>query len=91
MKKRAHRAPSPLPVMMAELAFDSWSTMLRRTQLILAGKCGPSEYQQMVLEKAEAAQASAAALFRVGPPDLAAIVSPWHQRAKANARRLRQG
>ncbi len=90
MKRRAHRPTVPLPILMTELAFDSWDTILRRTELILGGKCSPVEYQRMVWEKAEAAQASAGALFRAGVPDLAAVVSPWHRRAKANSRRLRR-
>jgi hypothetical protein len=76
--------------MMAELAFSSWTTILRRTQLMAEGKCSPAEYQRMVTEKADAARASFLALAGSGKPDLGAALAPWLIRAKANAKRLRR-
>ena len=90
MKKRIRRSAVHLPLMMAELAFNSCDTILRRTQLILNGTCSPAEYRRMVREKVEAASISVGALVRAGRPDPAALVAPWHRRAKANARRLRK-
>ena len=51
MTKPRRRAalPLPLPLMMADLAFASWETMLRRTVMMAQGNCSPAEYQRMVL------------------------------------------
>ncbi len=91
MTKPRRRAALPLPLMMADLAFASWETMLRRTVMMAQGNCSPAEYQRMVLEKAQAAQASLLALMMPSrAADMSAIVAPWHRRARANARRLRR-
>ena len=77
--------------MAAELAFASWEVIARRSLMMARNQCSPLEYQRMVLEKMRAAQLSAAAMFRSGgraSPD--AVLSPWHRRAKSNARRLRR-
>ncbi len=75
--------------MMAELALASWETIARRSCMMLGGSCSAAEYQRMVLEKAQAAQRSAAALMSGRSQGLAAALAPWHRRATANARRLR--
>jgi hypothetical protein len=81
----------PLPLLLAELAFASWETMLRRSAMIAAGTCSAAEYQRMVLEKAEAARRSALAMMAPGGSrGLEAALAPWHRRARANARRLRR-
>jgi 23S rRNA maturation mini-RNase III len=91
MGKSRRRAALPLPLMMADLAFASWETMLRRTMMMAQGNCSPAEYQRMVLEKAQAAQASMLALMLPRrAADMSAIVAPWHRRARANAKRLRR-
>lgn len=91
MKARKRRKPVPLPLMMAELTFASWETIARRTRMMAQGTCSPAEYRRMLLEKAQAASRSAAALAssrRRG--SVAALLAPWHSRATANARRLRK-
>ncbi len=91
MGKRRRRPVLPLPLLMAELAFASWETVLRRTAMMAAGNCSLAEYQRMVLEKAEAAQRSALAMMTLsGQRGLRAAVAPWHRRARANAKRLRR-
>jgi hypothetical protein len=74
--------------MMAELAMASWETVARRTAMIARGACSPTEYQRMVLEEAAALQHSAIAVM-TGRGKKAAL-APWHNRATANARRLRR-
>jgi hypothetical protein len=86
MKKR--RRVRPLPLMMAELAMASWETIARRTAMIARGTLSPAEYQRMFIEKAAALQQSAMAVM-TGRRKKAAL-RPWHSRATANARRLRQ-
>ncbi len=91
MKKRNSGAAASLAGMMAELTVSSWATILRRTRLMAEGKCTPAEYQRMMMEKADAAQASFMALAQPGAPNPRAVLKPWLIRAKANARRLRRG
>ncbi len=91
MKKRNSGAAASLAGMMAELTLSSWTTILRRTQMMAQGKLTPAEYQRMIMEKGDAAQASLIALAKPGAPDPRAVIKPWLIRAKANARRLRRG
>jgi hypothetical protein len=91
MMKKRNSAATSLAGMMAELTVSSWTTILRRTQLMAEGKCTPAECQRMMMEKAAAAQASFMALARPGAPNPRAVIKPWLIRAKANARRLRRG
>ena len=58
MKRRKKRAAVPLPLMMAETALSSWETIGHRTWMMAQGRCSPAEYQRMVVEKAQAAQAA---------------------------------
>jgi hypothetical protein len=91
MKKRSRRRAQPLPLIMAELTFDAWETILRRFWMMAEGSCSVAEYQSMVLEKALAAQRSASAMMlprRNG--HLRAALMPWHKGARANVRRLRK-
>lgn len=74
--------------MLAETTMASGETILRRTVLMATGKCSPDEYQRMVLEKVQAAQASAVALL-TGRGEKA-VLAPWHGRVVANAKRLRR-
>ena len=88
---RKRRAPTPLPLMLAELTFASWETIARRWLMMLNGTCSPIEYARMVTEKIAAAQSTALALSRPrSRRQMRGAVSPWHRRAKANAKRLRQ-
>jgi hypothetical protein len=91
MKKRRRKSPTPLPLMLTELALASWATIAHRTALMAKGSCTPAEYSRMVLEKAAAARDSATLLTRrKSSPRLTSIVAPWHKRAVGNARRLRR-
>jgi hypothetical protein len=90
MAKRRRRYPLPLPLLFAELTLASWETMLRRTAMMASGACSAAEYQRMWLEKAEAARRSALALMTLsGQRAVRGAVTPWHRRARANAKRLR--
>jgi hypothetical protein len=90
MTRHKKDTPASLAGMMTDLTFASWATILRRTQLMAAGKCTPAEYQRMIMEKADAASASFLALARPGAPNLHAALNPWLVKAKANAARLRK-
>jgi hypothetical protein len=80
-----------LPFLLAELTFASWETMMHRSWMMAAGTCSPAEYQRMVLEKMQAAQRSAMVLMQPWTAaGAAAMLAPWHRRARANARRLRR-
>jgi len=77
--------------MMTELAIAFWETIAHRALLMVRGNCSPAEYSRMVLEKMSATARSAQALARSNKaPDWAAVVSPWHKRAKSNSHRLRR-
>jgi hypothetical protein len=85
---RRRRAKALPMMMMAELAFASWETIMRRSLLMARGACSPAEYQRMVAEKMRAATLSATAM--AGKRGNRAILAPWHSRATANAKRLRK-
>ena len=89
MAKRRPRPAVPLPLLMTELAAASFETMMRRMAMMAAGSCSLAEYQRMVLEKAEAAQHSALALM-LPNGTWHEMLTPWHKRARANAKRLRR-
>ncbi len=80
-----------LPILLAELTFASWETIHRRTLLMVRGACSPAEYSRMVGEKVAAVARTATTLARARKtPRLATLLIPWHERATANARRLRR-
>lgn len=88
-----HISPRPviLPFMLTELALSAGETIARRTHLIASGRCSPAEYRRMIVEKAEAAQASLLAVAAATPTGaLQAAMAPWLDSARANARRLRR-
>ncbi len=59
--------------------------------MMAQGTCSPAEYRRMVREKAQAALYSGLALTAsTGPVTAATLLSPWHKRATANAKRLRR-
>jgi hypothetical protein len=90
-KRSAVPAPFAIPLMMTELTFASWETIMRRSVMMAQGTCSWAEYSRMVGEKLAAAQASALELSKpwsMAQP--AAVLSPWHRRATVNARRLRR-
>ena len=80
--------PFALPMMCAELALASWETVWHRTALIATGACTAAEYELMVHEKMSAMHLASMALLTGQAAD--AVVRPYHKRATANARRLRQ-
>jgi hypothetical protein len=87
------KTPNPYlwSFMFADLALNSCDTIASRTQLIMTGQCTSAEYRRMVVEKAEAAQASLFALAGVSPLHaFEAAMAPWLRSAKNNAKRLRR-
>lgn len=90
-RRRKSAGPLALPIMAGTMMLSSLETIARRTWLMAQGRCSPAEYRRMVVEKAEAAQASASALTRSrGTAGALAVVAPWQRRASANAKRLRR-
>jgi len=88
MRKRRQISPYALPLQMARLAAASWETIFRRTMMIAQGTCTPAEYRRMAAEKLAAMQLSTAALMS-GRGE-AAVLAPFVNRARANAKRLRR-
>jgi hypothetical protein len=87
-KRRPSNSPFALPMMMARLTQASVETIFHRTTMMAKGKCSPAEYQQMIMEKAIAAQRSVAALMM--GKSLTSALMPYSGRARANAKRLRR-
>ncbi len=78
-----------LSLMGAETCLSAVQTIMRRTDLMVRGRCDAVEYQRMVLEKVAAARESATALSRLrGPDEAMSLLAPWHRRVKANTRQL---
>lgn len=89
MKKRVPHALDAVPMMMmARLAAASWETIWHRTMMMAQGACTTAEYFRMAEEKAAAMQLSLAALMQ--GRDQTAVLAPFVNRARANARRLRR-
>ncbi len=80
--------PFALPMMMTELAMASWETVWHRTTLMATGACTSEEYERMVHEKMRAVQLSSMALMTGKQPE--DVLRPFHKRATANAKRLRE-
>jgi hypothetical protein len=60
--------------------------------MMALGHCSEAEYRRMIREKVQAAHETGLALampWTAATGD--AVVSPWHRRVTANARRLRKG
>ncbi len=76
-----------LPLMWTELAMASWETVWHRTALIATGACSGAEYEQMLHEKMSALHLSGVALMSGRQAE--DVLRPFHDRATANARRLR--
>jgi hypothetical protein len=88
MPKRRQSSPFAFPMMMTRLAVASWETIFRRSLMIAQGTCSPAEYQRMASEKLAAMQSSTTALMS-GRGE-AAVLAPFVNRARANAKRLRR-
>ncbi len=80
-------SPFALPIMWTELAMASWETIWHRTALMASGTCTFAEYESMLSEKMGAMTQAGAALFAGKQP--ADVLRPFHKKATANARRLR--
>jgi hypothetical protein len=90
MTNPASSRPYMLPFMLADLAINACDTIASRAQLIATGQCTAAEYRRMVMEKAEAAQASFLAVASATPAGvLEAAITPWLNSVKANSKRLR--
>jgi hypothetical protein len=63
MKKTRHRKAVRLPAIMTELMFSSFETIARRSWMLAQGKCSPTEFARMVLEKQQALCLSGFALL----------------------------
>lgn len=89
-RRRKAASPLVLPLMLGEMALASLETIARRSRMMAQGRCPAAEYRRMVVEKADAAQASLAALVRPASARPRRVLSPWHRRVTANAKRLRK-
>ena len=87
----AARAPEllALPLLFAELAVAFWETVWHRTALMATGACTQDEYERMVHEKMHAMQQASIALMT--GQNTETVMRPFHRKATANARRLREG
>ena len=88
MKRPTHNSPYAFPMAMTMLAVASWETIWRRSFLMAQGRCTLAEYRRMAEEKAVALQVSTAAF--ISGRGQAAVLAPFVNRARANARRLRR-
>jgi hypothetical protein len=77
-----------LPAIMTELMFSSFETIARRSWMLAQGKCSPTEFARMVLEKQQALSLSGFALL--SGASATSILAPFHRGATANAKRLRR-
>ena len=86
--------PLPLPfaasLMMTELAWASWETIMRRSMMMAQNTCSAAEYNRMVAEKAAAAWDIGRVLASPVGVTAEALLKPLHSRATANAKRLRR-
>ena len=90
MKSSQHASSLSAPLMLAELAWASWETIARRTLMMAQSTCSLAEYEQMIVEKTAAAVEIGMLLASPTVASAEALLHPWHSRATANARRLRQ-
>ena len=88
MRKRTRNSPYAFPMAMTLLAMASWETIWRRSFLMAQGTCTLAEYRRMAEEKAVALQMSTAAF--IAGRGQTAVLAPFVNRARANARRLRR-
>ena len=78
-----------LPTMMMQTTLAAMEVIVRRTTMIATGTCSTAEYVRMVDEKMTALSHTAATLARPGPTTAESLLAPWHEKATANAERLR--
>ena len=64
--------------MMTELMFSSFETIARRSWMLAQGKCSPTEFARMVLEKQQALSLSGFALLSgASAASILASLPPW--------------
>ena len=80
-------AEPTMPVMMAELAVASATTIAHRTAMAATGRCSPAEYGSMIAEKLMAMQQTALASLMPGATAVS-LLTPWHSAAMRNSERL---
>ena len=85
----AYRPAASASQMMTELAWASWETMVHRIPMMSQNTCSSTEYRCMFDEKAAAALEAGELLFSPSAVSAEAFLAPWHSRATANAKRLR--
>jgi len=91
MPRRKRGSALALPTMMAELSVASYEVIARRMLIMATGTCSPAEYKRMVHEKTAAATSTTLRLVKSGGRvPAASLLAPWHNRATANAKRLRR-
>ena len=88
MKRPTHASSFGFPFLMARMMADSWETIWHRSMMMAQGTCSVGEYQRMVDEKATAMRRSMKALMT--GQSQSAVVAPFANRARANAKRLRR-
>jgi hypothetical protein len=73
---------------MARLTAASLETIFHRSVMMAQGTCSPAEYHRMTAEKIAAMQASTLALMT--GRGSAAVMAPFLNKSRANAKRLRR-
>lgn len=89
MSLSKHPPAAPACQMMAELAWASWETVMRRAVMIAQSTCSAAKYQRLLDEKTAAALEICDLLLSSTGASAEAFLTPWHSRATANAKRLR--
>jgi hypothetical protein len=84
------RSYTPAPRLLAELGAASAETIARRMMLMGTGQCTRAEYRKMVDEKVAATQSSWMAMAFSPWTAWTSMLTPYHQAARRNARRLRR-
>jgi len=75
--------------MTTELTWASWETIIRRTFMMAQSTCSLAEFHRMLDEKTAAALEIGGLLFSPNGTTPEDLLTPWHRRATANAKRLR--
>jgi hypothetical protein len=87
---RRRRTTYSLPGMLTALGIASAQTIALRAAMMAAGTCTAAEYRRMVREKATAALQTSLKAASWPPASATALLTPWHNKAAANAKRLRR-
>ena len=88
MTKRTRHMSADLPLSMARLTAASLETIFHRSVMMASGTCSAAEYHRMTAEKIAAVQASTLALMT--GRGSSAVMAPFLNRTRANAKRLRR-